>query len=417
MENSLNFALHCDAEDPLKTYRDTYILPQHDGNDAVYFLGNSLGLPLKTTTSDLGAVVDQWGALGVEGFFEGKQPWWHLNERLSALLAPIVGGKALEIICMNALTVNLHLLFVSFYRPTQTRFKILCEEKAFPSDQYLMKSQLEWQGFTADEALVEVEKTNEHWETADFISAIEQHATSLAMVFLGGVNYYNGQKLDIPAITAAAHKYDIVVGWDLAHAVGNIPLSLHEWGVDFAAWCSYKYLNGGPGAIGGAFVHEKHHNKNLGRLAGWWGHDKASRFEMPETFLPEKGAAGWELSTPSILALTPLLSALEQRHTIGEQAILEKQQQLTAYLEWVIRDTIRSFPDRVSIITPEARGCQISLLLHSQGRVLFESLQKQGIIVDWREPDTMRMAPVPSYNSFQDIFRFGQALKKGLLSL
>ena len=415
MINSLDYAVQCDASDPLKAYRNHYIFPQHQGKDAVYFLGNSLGLPLKTTAESLGDVVAQWGSFGVEGFFEGERPWWHLNEELSKALMPVVGGKASEIVCMNALTVNLHLLFVSFYRPTAARYKIVCEEKAFPSDQYLIKSQLAWHGYDPNSALLEVSKKKEHWDTAVFIDTIETHASSIAMVFLGGVNYYNGQHLDIPAITAAAHKHNIVVGWDLAHAVGNVPLSLHDWGVDFAAWCSYKYLNGGPGAVGGAFVHQKHHNSNLSRLAGWWGHDKKSRFEMPDTFLPEQGAAGWEISTPSILSLTPLLSALKQREAIGPERLFEKQEKLTAYLEFVIENILEETPAHIEIITPKARGSQLTLLLHKNGQHLFKSLQDQGIMVDWREPDAMRMAPVPLYNSFQDVYRFGHALKKALL--
>ena len=415
MENTLEFASRCDAADPLKGNRNRYLLPQHQGKDAIYFLGNSLGLPLKTTSSNLEAVVNQWGALGVEGFFEGERPWWDLNAELSEFLEPVVGAKASEIVCMNALTVNLHLLFASFYQPRGDRFKILCEEKAFPSDQYLMKSQLAWHGHTAESALVEVSKKGADWDTSDFIEAIEMNASQLALVFLGGVNYYNGQVLDIAAITEVAHKHNILVGWDLAHAVGNVPLLLHDWGVDFAAWCSYKYLNGGPGAIGGAFVHEKHHQKNLKRLAGWWGHEKASRFEMPENFIPENGATGWELSTPSILSLTPLYFALKQRNSIDQRALFDKQKQLTNYLEFVIQEVFQEAKTSVTIITPEARGSQLTLLLQKNGPSVFKSLQSQGVMVDWREPDAMRMAPVPLYNSFEEVYFFGQALKKALL--
>lgn len=414
MKNSLQFAEKTDAQDPLGKERDAFLIPQYAGKEAIYFLGNSLGLPLKHIPESLNHVVRQWGSRGVESFFEGEDPWWLLGEKLSEYTAAVVGSKASEVVCMNALTVNLHLLFATFYRPTVKRFKILCEEKAFPSDQYLMHSQLEWHGYTPERALIEVPRRGHHWETEDFIAAIEHNAATLALIFLGGVNYYNGQKLDMKRITAAAHKYDIAVGWDLAHAVGNIPLSLHDWGVDFAAWCNYKYLNGGPGAVGGAFVHKKHHNSNLFRLSGWWGHAKATRFEMPEQFKPERGAAGWELSTPAILASTPLLNALQQRVRIGLNPLLKKQIALTEYLDFVIRKSIINYPGVVEIITPEARGCQLTLLLHKKGRLLFEDIQRQGIMVDWREPDALRLAPVPLYNSFKDIYAFGVALRTAL---
>ncbi len=320
---------------------------------------------------------------------------------------------------MNTLTVNLHLLMVSFYRPTQERFKILCEEKAFPSDQYMLQSQTRFHGFDPGEAIVEVRKRKgEHfWRTEDFVQKIEELGDELALVLIGGVNYYNGQVLDMETITKAGKSVGAFVGWDLAHAVGNVKLKLHDWNVDFAAWCSYKYMNSGPGNASGIFVNKKHlGRKDIPRFEGWWGTKKATRFLMQPEFDPIETADAWQLSNPPILSLAPYLASLELFDEVGMESLIRKQQKLTSYLEFVLHEVDKQVDSTFEIITPKERGCQLSVFLHGEGRALFDYLMKEGVIVDWREPNVIRLAPAPFYCSFADMYNFGQVLKVGILS-
>lgn len=417
-ENTAGFAAAMDKEDPLAPYRERFHFPRVGGREVIYFTGNSLGLQPKAADAFVEEVMQDWKALAVEGHFKADKPWWTYHERLRGPLASIMGARPGEITVMNTLTVNLHLLMVSFYRPDAKRYKILCEEKAFPSDQYMLKSQLRFHGLDPEEALVEVPRRNggHHWHTEDVLSAIAEHSDSLALVLIGGVNYYNGQVFDMEAITRAGRQAGAAVGWDLAHAAGNVPLELHQWGVDFAAWCSYKYLNSGPGNASGVFIHEKHLNReDLPRFEGWWGTRKETRFLMRPDFEPADSADAWQLSNPPILSLAPFLASLELFEEVGMDALVAKSRKLTAYLEFVLQEIDAQVESRFEVITPEARGCQLSVYLHGEGRPLFDYLMEQGVIADWREPNVIRLAPAPFYCSFTDMYRFGQILKEGIL--
>ncbi len=419
-ENTPEFAREWDQSDPLSGYKDAFYFPEKNGRKVAYFTGNSLGLQPKQSAEYVTEVMEAWKTRAVEGHFEGDRPWWDYHERLAGPMSRIIGAKPEEVSIMNTLTVNLHLLLVSFYRPSQNRYKILCEEKAFPSDQYMLKSQLRFHGYRPDDALIEVpRRAGSHvWETEDFLQAIERHKDELALVFLGGVNYYNGQVLDMKAIAAAAQKAGITVGFDLAHAAGNVPLYLHDWGVDFASWCSYKYLNSGPGNASGIFVHERHlGKKDIPRFEGWWGQKKETRFLMEPEFDPIPTADAWQLSNAPILALAPYLSSLEMFDRVGMKALWEKQRQLVAYLEYVLGEVEREVGGEFEIITPAARGCQLTVLLHGENKDLFNYLIDKGVIVDWREPSAIRVAPAPFYNGFEDIQYFGQVLEKGIRTL
>lgn len=412
-ENTLAFARRCDQSDKLNRYQQQFIFPKHHGNPAIYFTGNSLGLQPKIAKNFVDEVMQTWADLAVDGHFHAEKPWWDYHERLASPLAKIVGALPEEITVMNTLTVNLHLLMVSFYRPTAQRFKIICEEKAFPSDQYMLKSQIRFHGFDPKNALVEIKKRagEQFWRTEDVLQTIEKHKNELALVFIGGVNYYNGQVFDMKSITAAGRRAGAVVGWDLAHAAGNIKLDLHDWEVDFAAWCSYKYMNSGPGNASGVFVHQKHlGKKDIPRFEGWWGHDKPTRFLMEPEFIPMSNADAWQLSNASILSLAPYLASLQLFEEVGMDALIEKSKNLTAYVEFILKQT----PNHQSvfeIITPKERGCQLSLLIKKNGRKLFDYLSKNGVITDWREPDVIRLAPVPFYCSFEQMFRFGEIFR------
>lgn len=417
-ENTAGFAAALDKEDPLAPYRERFHFPRIGGRDVIYFTGNSLGLQPKAADAFVAEVMQDWKSLAVEGHFKAEKPWWTYHERLRGPLASIMGALPEEITVMNTLTVNLHLLMVSFYRPDAKRYKILCEEKAFPSDQYMLKSQLRFHGLDPEEALVEVPRRNggHHWHTEDVLSAIAEHADSLALVLIGGVNYYNGQVFDMEAITRAGRQAGAMVGWDLAHAAGNVPLKLHEWGADFASWCSYKYLNSGPGNASGVFIHERHLNReDLPRFEGWWGTRKETRFLMRPEFEPADSADAWQLSNPPILSLAPFLASLELFQEVGMDALVAKSRKLTAYLEFVLQEIDAQVESRFEVITPEARGCQLSVFLHGEGRPLFDYLMEQGVIADWREPNVIRLAPAPFYCSFTDMYRFGQILKEGIL--
>jgi kynureninase len=416
-ENTLEFAKKLDASDKLSPYRNEFHYPQVNGKDVIYFTGNSLGLQPKRTQKFVDEVMKDWRELAVEGHFYADKPWWDYHERLAGGLAKVVGALPKEISVMNTLTVNLHLLMVSFYRPTEKRFKIICEEKAFPSDQYMLQSQVRYHGLSPEDTIVEVKKREgEHaWRTEDIIQKINEVGDELALVLMGGVNYYNGQVLDMEAITKAGKGVGAFVGWDLAHGAGNIKLNLHDWGADFAAWCSYKYMNSGPGNASGIFVHEKHLGKeDIPRFEGWWGTKKETRFLMQPEFDPIETADAWQLSNPPILSIAPYLASLEIFEEVGMDAILEKQKTIVAYLEFVLHEIDKEVDSTFEIITPADRGCQLSVFLHGEGKAIFDYLMKNGVITDWREPNVIRLAPAPLYCSYEDMYRFGQILKEGI---
>ena len=425
-ENTRNFAQSLDAQDELRSYRDEFIFPQVNGKQVIYFTGNSLGLQPKRTKSYIDEVMADWANLAVEGHFYADKPWWDYHERFAVPLSDIVGAKPTEVTVMNTLTVNLHLLMVSFYRPTLKKFKIICEEKAFPSDQYMFQSQIDFHsksvGFDPKEALVEIKRREgEHnIRLEDVLAKIDEVGEELALVLIGGVNYYTGQVFDMKTITEAGHKYGAYVGWDLAHAAGNIKLQLNDWKVDFAAWCSYKYMNSGPGNASGCFVHEMHHNdSDLPRFAGWWGHNKERRFKMEPKFDPVRGAEGWQISNLPILSLAPYLASVEMFAEVGMDKLIAKRDVLTSYLEFILHEIDKELDSaEFEIITPsnpEERACQLSVYLHGQGRELFDRLMKNGVITDWREPNVIRLAPAPFYCSFEDMYEFGQILKQAIL--
>lgn len=416
-KNTLEFAQSLDKHDALKGYRQKFNYPQVNGKDVIYFTGNSLGLQPKIATDYVDDVMKDWAQLAVEGHFYAEKPWWDYHERLAKPLAKVVGAKPEEVSVMNTLTVNLHFLLVSFYRPNKKRFKILCEEKAFPSDQYLLQSQVRFHGLDPKDVIVEVKKRDgEHfWRTEDVLAKIDEVGDQLALVLIGGVNYYNGQVFEMEKITAAGKKAGAFVGWDLAHAVGNVALHLHDWHVDFAAWCSYKYMNSGPGNASGIFVNEKYLNtKAIPRFEGWWGNKKETRFLMEPEFDPIATADAWQVSNPPVLSLAPYLASLQLFEEVGMDALLNKQKTLTAYLEFILNEVDKEVESTFEIITPEARGCQLSVFLHGEGRAIFDYLMEQGVIIDWREPNVIRLAPTPFYCSYEDMFRFGEILKRGL---
>jgi kynureninase len=421
------FARTMDQADPLRAYQKQFLFPQQGGEDVIYFCGNSLGLQSKGVQPVMQEELNRWSALGIDGFFEGDTPWLKYHEELSQNLAPIVGASPSEVIVMNTLTVNLHLMLVSFYRPTDKRFKIIMEAGAFPSDQYALETQVTFHGYDPAEAIIEVAPRpgEELLHDDDILQAIEEHGEELALVLFGGVNYYTGQVYDLAAITKAGHRVGAMVGFDLAHGAGNVPLHLHEWGVDFAVWCSYKYLNSGPGGPGGVFVHDRHaRNPGLPRFAGWWGYEESTRFLMRKGFKPAPGAAGWQLSTPNILTMVPHRVSLQLFAEAGFHRLREKSIYLTSYLEFLIGQLPQA-ADRFRIITPREsnrRGCQLSILTSHEGKDLFDHLIQNGIILDWREhnlPDSngqsagvIRVAPTPLYCSYQDVYRFVELVEE-----
>ncbi|MGM0478535.1 MAG: kynureninase [Bacteroidota bacterium] len=421
-ENSLAFAQKKDQDDPLSKYRQDFFFPDFHDKEVVYFTGNSLGLQPKATKDFIQQELDDWAKWGVEGHFEAKNPWFSYHELLTPKIAKIVGANEKEVVVTHSLTTNLHLLMVSFYRPTEKRYKIICEGKAFPSDQYALESQVKFHGREPADAIVEVfPRDGEHTlREEDIIAKINEVGDELALVMIGGVNYYTGQFFDIKSVTEAGHEVGAVVGWDLAHAAGNVELHLHDWEVDFAAWCSYKYLNSSPGGVSGMFVHEKHaNNKDLPRFAGWWGHNKDERFQMKPGFDPIEGAEGWQLSNAPVLGMAAHNASLDIFERAGMAAISEKRDDLTAYLEFIIHE-ISDASDLVDfeVITPQdpaKRGAQLSILAHGQGKQLFDALSKEGVVADWREPNVIRVAPAPLYNSYADVYRFGKLLKASLM--
>ena len=420
-ENTLDFAKKMDNQDPLKEYRNRFHFPDFHEKTIRYFTGNSLGLQPKSTKQYIQEELDDWAKYGVEGHFMSRRPWYSYHENLSKYTAEIVGAKPSEVVVTHSLTTNLHLLMVSFYQPQGRRTKIICEEKAFPSDQYALESQIKHHHLPK-EALVEVgPREGEHLiREEDILNKISEVGDELALVMIGGVNYYTGQLFDMKKIASAGHDVGAIVGFDLAHAAGNINLNLHEWGVDFAAWCGYKYLNSSPGGVSGIFVHQRHEDKpDLHRFAGWWGHDKESRFLMEPGFKPMIGAEGWQLSNAPVLGMAAHLASLEIFHEAGMENIGRKRDILTAFLEFIIEDISERNKDKCEfeIITPKSiknRGAQLSVLAHGKGKKMFDKLTEQGVIADWREPNVIRIAPAPLYNSFEDCWYFGEILEKAL---
>jgi kynureninase len=417
-ENTEAFAAQMDSEDSLATFRDKFYIPQHNGQDTVYLTGNSLGLQPKTARAAVEQEFADWQEFGVEGHFKGKNPWFSYHHFLTENAAKIVGAKPNEVVVMNNLTVNLHLMMVSFYRPTATRYKIVMEAGAFPSDQYAMETQVRHHGFDPNDAIIELTpREGEHYlRTEDILKTIEEHGESIATVMMGGVNYYTGQAFDMQAITATAHKVGAMCGFDLAHAAGNLLLKLHDWDVDFAVWCSYKYLNSGPGGTSGAYVHERHgNNPDLVRFAGWWGHDEKERFLMEKGFKPMQGAQGWQLSNAQVFPMAIHKASLEIFAEAGMENLRAKADKLTGYLEYILDQLTASGKHTFTIITPrdpKDRGCQLSVFVKENGKALFDYLTENGVIADWREPNVIRMAPVPMYNSFLDIYRLGQIMER-----
>ena len=413
-KNTFSFASNLDVNDKLKNYRSQFYIPlQKNGTEHIYLCGNSLGLQPKITRKYLDQELNDWASLGVEGHFHAKNPWLPYHEYLTESYSKIVGAKKTEVIAMNTLTVNLHLMMVTFYRPTSKRYKILIEADAFPSDIYAVESQINFHGYNVDDALIKLKPRNGDSviTTDDIEKLLNEEGDEIALIMLGGVNYYTGQVFDFKKITDLGHKKGIKVGFDLAHAAGNIKLELHSWKVDFAVWCSYKYLNSGPGSVAGAYIHSRHHDTNLLRFSGWWGHNKDDRFKMPDKFNPIKSAEGWQLSNPPILSLAAIRASLSIFDEVGMNALVLKSQKLTNYLIFLL-ETIDS--NRINIITPKKRGCQVSIRVNNGNKILFDAITKKGVIADWREPDVIRVAPVPLYNSFTDVFNFYTILKEEL---
>ena len=405
-----DFALAITAADPLASCRERFHIPKTSaGSDCVYLCGHSLGLQPKSARGYIEQELQDWERFGVEGHFHARNPWMPYHELLTAPTARLVGALPSEVVVMNSLTVNLHLMMVSFYQSTPARNKIVIEANAFPSDQYAVQSQIAFHGHDPAESLLEIAPRPGETtiRTEDLEQLLAEKGQQIALVLLGGVNYYTGQAFDCSRITQAAHAQGCVVGFDMAHAAGNLPLQLHDWDVDFAVWCSYKYLNGGPGCVAGGFVHERHaRNQQLRRFAGWWGHDKSSRFRMPSNFQSIAGAEGWQLSNPSILSLAALRASMEIFDEVTMARLRAKSELLTAYLEFLLTRQPR---DNFSILTPRIpsqRGAQLSLQIRKGGRAVCDRLAQQGVICDWREPDILRVAPVPLYNSFLDVDTF-----------
>lgn len=419
-QNSLAFAQSLDQQDRLSAFRNQFLIPKVNGKDIIYLCGNSLGLQAKNTKKELDKQLNAWENYAVEAWFEEDTQWLQYHHAIEDLLAPIVGAKASEVTCMNSLTVNLHLLLTSFYQPKGKRYKILMEGGAFPSDQYALESHVKTRGYAYEDAVIEIfpREGEETLRTADILKVIQEHQDDLVLVLFGGINYYTGQFFDLEAISKAGHAVGAMVGFDLAHAAGNVPVKLHDWGVDFACWCSYKYMNSGPGGISGIFVHEKHFESDLPRLAGWWGYQLKQRFKMEKGFIPEAGAEGWQVSTSPILLMATHKAALEVIQSAGFENMREKSVLLTAYLEFIIQKVNDQVGEEfLKIITPKnpaERGCQLSIICKRGGKTLFDALVAQNIIGDWREPNVIRLSPVPLYNSFEEIYFLGQTLLNNL---
>ncbi len=414
-KKSLDYAIEQDQNDALYSYRNQFHIPKNKhGNDLIYMTGNSLGLQPKTTKTYINQELEDWANLGVEGHFEAKTPWLPYHEFLTESMAKVVGAKPIEVVVMNTLTANLHFMMVSFYQPTKTRYKILIESDAFPSDKYAVESQLRHHGFDDKEGLVlwKPRKDEELLNYDDLEAILETQGDEIALIMIGGVNYYTGQYFDLKRITNLGHKYGCNVGFDCAHGAGNVALNLHDSGADFAVWCTYKYLNSGPGSLAGCFVHERHaHNKNLNRFTGWWSHNKQTRFNMRHEFDQLPGAEGWQLSNPPILSMAAIKASLDLFNEVGFEKLIKKSKKLTSYFEFLLKQL---GDDVISIITPsnpEERGCQLSIQVKNADKTLHDKLTKAGVISDWREPDVIRCAPTPLYNTFEDVYQLVEKLK------
>ena len=412
---SLDYAIEQDKNDPLNTYRDKFHIPKDKfGNDLIYLCGNSLGLQPKSTKAYIDQELKDWAELGVEGHIEAKNPWLPYHEFLTESMAKVVGAKPIEVVTMNTLTANLHFMMVSFYQPTNKRYKIVIESDAFPSDKYAVESQLRHHGFDDKEGLIlwTPRDGEELLRYEDLEDIMNNHGDEIALIMIGGVNYYTGQYFDLKRITDLGHKFGCKVGFDCAHGGGNVPLNLHDSGADFAIWCSYKYLNSGPGSLSGCFVHERHaYDKTLNRFTGWWSHNKETRFNMRHEFDVLPGAEGWQLSNPPILSLAAIRASLDIFNEVGMEALREKSIKLTGYFEYLMR---LLGDDVVRIITsenPDERGCQLSIQVKNANKELHNKLTASGVITDWREPDVIRCAPVPLYNTFQDVYLMVERLK------
>ena len=408
-----------DQNDELKSYRDSFHFPvDSNGNKMLYFTGNSLGLQPKTTKAAVEQELDDWANFAVEGHFKAKNPWMPYHELLTNDMAEIVGAKPEEVVIKNSLTANLHFLMISFYNPTKKRYKILIESDAFPSDRFAVKSQLKLHGFDSEKDLIEWSpRTNENLlRIEDLKEIIKKNGDEIALILVGGVNYYTGQLLDLKKIAQIGHSKGCKVGIDLAHGVGNVNLKLHESGIDFAAWCTYKYLNSGPGSLGGIFVNNKHKkNKSLKRLTGWWGQKKSKRFKMREELDISNGAEGWQLSNPAILSMAAIKASLELFRKVGMNKLRMKSIKLTGYLEYLILKMNNKNIDIITPKDPNQRGCQLSIKLNNSNKSLHENLRLNNVITDWRDPNVIRCAPVPFYNSYQDVYNFVKILRKLLL--
>lgn len=415
LEELREAALARDHADILATYRDRFHIPRHtDGTEVAYLCGNSLGLAPRAARESVEQELQAWATMGVEGHFKPVRPWVSYHELFAEHLARLVGARPYEVVAMNTLTVNLHLMLTSFYRPQGKRFKVLVGHAAFPSDHYAIASQIALHGFKPEETLVVARpRTGEYTlRTTDIIELIDRHRSELQLVLMDAVNYYTGEFIDIEAITTAARQYGVIVGFDLAHAAGNVPLTLHDWDVDFAVWCQYKYLNGGPGCVAGCFVHERHGfaRQPLPRLAGWWGHDKHSRFAMGPDFEPIPGVEGWQLSNPPLFSLAALLPSLELFSEVGMDYLRAKSEMLTGFLDRALRELFLEWIEIITPLEPARRGCQLSIRVRHNAKQTFSALIANGVICDWREPDVIRLAPVPLYNRFADIVRCVEVL-------
>lgn len=417
-ENSRAFARRMDRQDPLREFRKKFHIPPADRRAAIYLTGNSLGLQPKSVKKIIGEELDDWARLGVDGHVQARRPWVDYHKLTKKALAKIAGAKPVEVVAMNQLTVNLHLLLVSFFRPDSRRYKILTEAGAFSSDQYVLESQLRFRRLNPEDALIEMKprEGETYLRTEDILETIARNRDELALVLFGAVQYYTGQFFDIKAITTAAHEAGAIAGFDLAHAIGNVVLNLHADDVDFATWCSYKYLNSGPGAIAGTFIHERHGNADLPRFAGWWGHEESERFKMRKGFRPMPGVDGWQLSNHPILLSAAHLVALDIIQEAGMKNLRKKSEQLTGYLEFLLTsaDPEHEFFGLLTPRDPAQRGCQLSLHMKKHGRRIFDTIVKAGVIADWREPDVIRLAPVPLYNTFEEVFSFGEIFREAL---
>lgn len=415
-ENTLPFARHLDKQDSLKNYRQQFHIPKLNGKEAIYFCGNSLGLQPKSVEQHLKTELNDWKNLGVEGHLHAKNPWLYYHHFFSKQIARLTGASDNEVVVMNQLSVNLNLMLISFYQPKGKRNKILIQANEFPSDYYAVEQQIKLHGLNPEKCIVEVmpRQGEVTLRSEDILATIETHKNELALVLFSAVNYYTGQLFDIEKISAACCKHSIALGLDLAHAIGNVELKLHEWNIDFATWCSYKYLNSGPGGVSGVFVHS-HHAKNfsLPRLAGWWGNNEKTRFKMPKHFVPQPGAAGWQISNAPVLSMAAHKASLEIFDKAGMKQLRKKSEQLTGYLYWLLTQTSSTTTPLFEIITPaekQFRGCQLSIQTKKGGKKLFEKISCAGVTADWREPDVIRVAPVPLYNTFEEVWRFAKLL-------